>query len=496
MSILDDKLKDFKYYVSKIPEYLKQSYGFKEQYRAWCDVLVGEEITPTYDLTELANADNVGKKYKYLGETTGSYVQGHIYECIAVPYYQVTYNINGGEGSIPVDDNLYSIGDTATIDFETLPTPVGQKDFLGWSTNATATVPEFTSDGVTTVEITGDIVLYAVYREYYLLTYDGNGNTSGTIPTDTRHYYYGETADVIMFGMYPVLDESHIFVGWSTNADDTLAQYIDINDTTIEMTHNTTLYAIYGEISTFANSSWQVIRAVIVRIGDITDSRVNWAIGNSKTVNITIGNTTKTYGISILDNCVRYNYTDDQNRRTQAVFGINTYWLQWGIYGKMNSTATNVGGWATCELNTGTLSDSGNNMNKIFSYFPDDLKQVIPSVQVLSGTGGSQSTTNTSASSCKVFLPAEAELVSPSKGIGKNECGPNISQGFEIYDFYRYYPTNLIKEDSNNNKREWWTRSPRTNNPSSFVYIDTSGNSSVTTGAATNGYGLTPVFAI
>lgn len=42
MSILNDKLKNFNYYKSKVPMYLQQSDGFLEHFRIWFDLLVGE----------------------------------------------------------------------------------------------------------------------------------------------------------------------------------------------------------------------------------------------------------------------------------------------------------------------------------------------------------------------------------------------------------------------------------------------------------------------
>lgn len=42
VSVLNDTLKDFKYYKNKIPMYLRQSEGFIEHFKIWYDVLVGK----------------------------------------------------------------------------------------------------------------------------------------------------------------------------------------------------------------------------------------------------------------------------------------------------------------------------------------------------------------------------------------------------------------------------------------------------------------------
>lgn len=245
MSILNDELKNFKYYVSKIPEYLKQSYGFKENFKAWHDVLIGEDIQITTNMESVLKKENVGKKYKYLGQTTLQYTYGHIYEVKKVKYYQVFYNLNGGTGSVPIDENEYLPGDTVTIDFSQLPTPVGQNNFIGWSTDATVTVPEFTSDGITTLTITGDVNLYAVYKPYYLVQYNINGG-EGSVPTDSTEYSYGDTVTV-KFNTLPTPVGEKDFVGYSTNAEAFDAEYSSGGTTTFTITDNVTLYAIYKE---------------------------------------------------------------------------------------------------------------------------------------------------------------------------------------------------------------------------------------------------------
>lgn len=42
-SFIHEKLKDFNYYISKLPMYLQQSYGFIYQFRIWYDLLVGND---------------------------------------------------------------------------------------------------------------------------------------------------------------------------------------------------------------------------------------------------------------------------------------------------------------------------------------------------------------------------------------------------------------------------------------------------------------------
>ena len=43
-SIVPDKLKDFNYYINKLPNYLQNSFGFIEHFRIWYDILVKDVI--------------------------------------------------------------------------------------------------------------------------------------------------------------------------------------------------------------------------------------------------------------------------------------------------------------------------------------------------------------------------------------------------------------------------------------------------------------------
>jgi uncharacterized repeat protein (TIGR02543 family) len=72
------------------------------------------------------------------------------------------------------------------------------------------------------------------------VTYDGNGNTAGTEPIDSRSYVYGTAATV--FGNIGSLTKTgYTFSKWNTAPDGTGAAYDPGNSFTI--TANTTLYA-------------------------------------------------------------------------------------------------------------------------------------------------------------------------------------------------------------------------------------------------------------
>lgn len=86
--------------------------------------------------------------------------------------YTVTYYINGGTGSVPVDSNTYSANATVTVLFSPTPT-IANGTFKGWDEDPNASAaggahPQYSNlsypySGVTTFSITKDMSLYAIY---------------------------------------------------------------------------------------------------------------------------------------------------------------------------------------------------------------------------------------------------------------------------------------------------------------------------------------------
>ena len=94
--------------------------------------------------------------------------------------YTLTYDINGGYGTTPVDKGAYTTGDTVTLETEAVPDHEPDANgtaivFLGWSTTQTSTTygaggnyGEVVTDSVTFAD--KDITVYAVWG------YDTNGD--------------------------------------------------------------------------------------------------------------------------------------------------------------------------------------------------------------------------------------------------------------------------------------------------------------------------------
>ncbi|MEU7022352.1 InlB B-repeat-containing protein [Streptomyces sp. NPDC046203] len=155
----------------------------------------------------------------------------------------VTYDPNGGSGTAPVDPNTYHSGDTVTVLGPGDLTRAGYR-FAGWATTSSAASPDY-QPGDTFI-ITGDTTLYAVWEQEpatLTVTYDGNGNTSGTPPVDPNVYHSGDTVTVL--GQGDLAKTGYVFLGWATSPAAATAQYQPGDTFTIF--DNTTLYAVWQQ---------------------------------------------------------------------------------------------------------------------------------------------------------------------------------------------------------------------------------------------------------
>lgn len=154
---------------------------------------------------------------------------------IAVPIttsYVVTYNVNGGTGTIESQTKWYDEPLSLSTD---KPTRTGYT-FVGWASSKSATEAEYVAGASYTDNVSA--VLYAVWRiNTYTVSYNANG---GTGAPSSQIKTYGET--LVLSDVEPT-KEDYLFIGWGTSADDTTVDYEAGGDYTKNAA--VTLYAIW-----------------------------------------------------------------------------------------------------------------------------------------------------------------------------------------------------------------------------------------------------------
>ena len=134
--------------------------------------------------------------------------------------YTVTYNLNGGTGTVPTDANTYTVGqDVTAAAAPAAPTTPPHQKFAGWDTEADGSGTDVAAGG-TIAMISGGLTLYAKWVTSYTVAYNLNGGTGATAPTDGDRYAADEdvTAAAAPTGLSPPAVDKK-FAGWNTKAD-------------------------------------------------------------------------------------------------------------------------------------------------------------------------------------------------------------------------------------------------------------------------------------
>ena len=139
----------------------------------------------------------------------------------ALPTYTVTYNANGSTGgTAPVDANSYMQGQTVTARGIGTLVKTGST-FTGWNTQANGAGTGYAAGATFTIG-SANVTLYAQWTMIptYSVTYNGNGNTSGTAPADNNHYTVGQSVTALG-NTGNLAKPGSTFVGWNTQANGT-----------------------------------------------------------------------------------------------------------------------------------------------------------------------------------------------------------------------------------------------------------------------------------
>lgn len=161
-----------------------------------------------------------------------------------IPKHDVIYNPGEADPStseVP-STRQYSEGKIVTVEPQGPNLKRSGWNFIGWSYNGRT----YNADE-TLIMGTSNIVFTAVWskQQTYTVTYDGNGNTSGTVPKDNSVYFKDATVTI---KDQATLEKLHYtFKGWSTTPDG-----LNKVGSTITMgTANITLYAVWENDPTY-----------------------------------------------------------------------------------------------------------------------------------------------------------------------------------------------------------------------------------------------------
>lgn len=137
------------------------------------------------------------------------------------PRYTITYNRNNANsGTVPVDVNSpYTSGSLITVLGNTGGLALTGYNFGGWNTVAGGGGTAYTAG--TSMTITGNTTLYAQWSHEPLrsITYLGNGNTGGAVPTDANSPYTSGSTIKLLGNTgaltKTIADTTYTFSGWT-----------------------------------------------------------------------------------------------------------------------------------------------------------------------------------------------------------------------------------------------------------------------------------------
>ena len=155
--------------------------------------------------------------------------------------YTITYDGNGSTGgAAPTDANSpYTSGSTVTVLGNTGALIKGGSTFSGWNTVANGTGGTAYAAGSSLI-IAANTTLYAQWSTLpsYTVTYNGNGSTGGTAPTDTNSPYTSGSTITVLGNTGALTKTGYVFNGW---ADGNGTPYAA--GSTLNIAANTTLFA-------------------------------------------------------------------------------------------------------------------------------------------------------------------------------------------------------------------------------------------------------------
>ena len=169
------------------------------------------------------STSNGGSKTNDLSSAYSSAANLILYPVWSANTYTVTYDAttNGGTAISPNTASFTVAGATLT-----LPTPVDRTGYTanGWYTAASGGTP-IGNAGAANYSPTSDITLYFQWTPVaYTVTYAGNSNTGGSVPTNASTYNIGNSVTVAG-NPNSLVRTGYSFAGWTDNSSGTGTVY-------------------------------------------------------------------------------------------------------------------------------------------------------------------------------------------------------------------------------------------------------------------------------
>ena len=159
-----------------------------------------------------------------------------------VDVYTVTYDDNdSSSGAVPTDSNSYLPLAQITVKTNSGTLAKTGYSFGGWNTAANGSGTTYAPGAK--ISASADITLYALWVAEYTVTYNGNGNTGGEVPTDANTYNNGEAVTVAT-NSGTLVKSGSTFSGWNTAADGSGITY-PVSSSFAMGAANVVLYALW-----------------------------------------------------------------------------------------------------------------------------------------------------------------------------------------------------------------------------------------------------------
>ena len=195
---------------------------------------LGWSTSSTATTATYTNSQSVSNLTATNGGTVTLYA---VWQAAAVTTYTVTFNANGGTGTMAAQTFTSGVAQALTANAFT---KTGYT-FLGWSTSSTATTATYTDKQ--SITITANTTLYAVWKaNTYTVTFNANGGT-GTMANQSFTYDIAQALTANAFTR-----ASYTFLGWSTSSTATTATYTNsqsVSNLTATNGATVTLYAVW-----------------------------------------------------------------------------------------------------------------------------------------------------------------------------------------------------------------------------------------------------------